>query len=159
MRATDPVTTEIIRCALTAAAEDMNATLIRSAYTPTIYEMKDCSVALLDENHHVLGQSAGVPIFLGSLEVVTEYTEREHGRECWRPGDIWILNDSYIAGTHLNDVTVYGPVFAGEELVGFAACRAHMRDLGSARPGLLSNATEISQEGLRPRAPNLLEPG
>lgn len=159
MAHTDPVTTEIIRCALAAAAEDMNETLIRSAYTPTIYEMKDCSVALLDENHGVLGQSAGVPIFLGSLEVVTEYTEEQFGREVWKPGDVWFLNDSYIAGTHLNDVSVYGPIFADGVLVGFAACRAHMRDLGGARPGLLSNATEIFQEGLRMGATKLVEAG
>jgi len=156
----DPVTTEIIRSALTSAANDMNATLIRSAYTPTIYEMKDCAVALLDENHRVLGQSSGVPIFLGNLQVVTQHTEERFGREVWKPGDVWILNDSYIAGTHLNDVTVYGPVFASDdELIGFAACRAHVRDLGSARPGLLSNSTEIYQEGLRLGATKLIEAG
>ena len=54
-----------------AAADEMNATLIRSAYTPVIYEMKDCSVALLDAEHRVLGQSAGLPIFLGNLEICT----------------------------------------------------------------------------------------
>lgn len=156
---TDPVTTEIIRCALDAAAEDMNQTLIRSAYTPTIYEMKDCAVALLDEDHRVLGQSAGVPIFLGNLEVVTQHTEVLHGRECWRPGDIWILNDPYVDGTHLNDVTVYGPVFWREQIVGFAACRAHLRDLGGMHPGLLTDSTEIYQEGLRLGAIKLVEGG
>lgn len=156
---TDPITTEIIRCALDAAAEDMNQTLIRSAYTPTIYEMKDCAVALLDENHSVIGQSAGVPIFLGNLEVVTEHTEGLHGRDAWRPGDIWILNDSYIAGTHLNDMTVYGPVFWRDELVGFGTCRAHLRDLGGMRPGLLTNSTEIYQEGLRLGATKLVDAG
>ena len=48
----------------------MNATLIRSAYTPIIYEGKDCSVAILDEHGDVLGQSLGVPLFLGNLEIV-----------------------------------------------------------------------------------------
>ena len=156
---TDPFTTEIIRCAMEAAAEDMNQTLIRSAYTPTIYEMKDCAVALLDENHSVIGQSAGVPLFLGNLEVVTEHTERLYGREVWRPRDIWILNDCYVAGTHLNDVTVYGPVFWRDELVGFATCRAHLRDLGGMRPGLLTNSTEIYQEGLRLGATKLVDCG
>src|SRR5829696_7899367 len=89
----DPITTEIIRSAFTAAADEMNATLIRSAYTPVIYEMKDCSVALLDAEHRVLGQSAGLPIFLGNLEICTRLTEREYGREVWRPDDIWIMND------------------------------------------------------------------
>ncbi len=119
--AVDPITTEIIRSAFTAAADEMNATLIRSAYTPVIYEMKDCSVALLDADHRVLGQSAGLPIFLGNLEICTRLTEEMYGREAWRPGDVWIMNDSYLTGTHLNDMTVFGPIFHDDELVGFAA--------------------------------------
>lgn len=99
----------------------MNTTLIRSAYTPTIYEAKDCAVALLDRDHHVLGQSSGLPIFLGNLEECTRATERMYGRDVWREGDVWVLNDSYIGGTHLNDVTVYAPIHVNGELVGFAA--------------------------------------
>lgn len=145
----DPVTTEIIRCALLQAAEDMNTTLIRSSYTPVIYEAKDCAVALLDREHHVLGQSSGLPIFLGNLEVVTRETEQRFGREAWQEGDVWVLNDSYIGGTHLNDVTVYGPIFAGGELAGFAASRAHWLDVGSKDPGGSMDSTSIFQEGLR----------
>src|SRR5581483_2280847 len=107
VRTLDPITTEIIRSAFSAAADEMNATLIRSAYTPVIYEMKDFSVALLDAEHRVLGQSAGLPIFLGNLEICTRITEQMYGREAWKPGDIWIMNDSYLTGTHLNDMTVF----------------------------------------------------
>ncbi|MGW6204388.1 hydantoinase B/oxoprolinase family protein [Streptomyces sp. NPDC055089] len=145
----DPITTEIIRCALLQAAEDMNTTLIRSAYTPTIYEAKDCAVALLDRDHHVLGQSSGLPIFLGNLEECTRATERMYGRDVWREGDVWVLNDSYIGGTHLNDVTVYAPIHVGGELVGFAASRAHWIDMGSKDPGGSMDSTTIYQEGLR----------
>ncbi|GAA3710329.1 hydantoinase B/oxoprolinase family protein [Nonomuraea antimicrobica] len=145
----NPVTTEIIRCALLQAAEDMNTTLIRSSYTPVIYEAKDCAVALLDRDHNVLGQSSGLPIFLGNLEVCTRETERLYGREVWQEGDVWVLNDSYIGGTHLNDVTVYGPIFAGGELAGFAASRAHWLDVGSKDPGGSMDSTSIFQEGLR----------
>ncbi|MFD9034841.1 hydantoinase B/oxoprolinase family protein [Streptomyces sp. NPDC059567] len=145
----DPITTEIIRCALLQAAEDMNTTLIRSAYTPTIYEAKDCAVALLDRDHHVLGQSSGLPIFLGNLEECTRATERMYGREVWQEGDVWVLNDSYIGGTHLNDVTVYAPIHVGGELVGFAASRAHWIDMGSKDPGGSMDSTTIYQEGLR----------
>lgn len=145
----DAVTTEIIRCSMNAAADEMNATLIRSAYTPVIYEMKDCSVALLDSEHRVLGQSAGLPIFLGNLEVVVELTEQQYGSNCWNPGDIWILNDAYLAGTHLHDMTVYGPVFVEEALVGFATCRAHWLDVGAKDAGSPTDSTDIYQEGLR----------
>lgn len=145
----DPITTEIIRSALNSAADEMNDTLIRSAYTPVIYEMKDCAVGLLDENHKTLGQSAGLPIFLGNLEVVTEYTEEVYGREVWREGDVWIINDSYIAGTHLHDMTVFGPVFVDGKIVGFSTCRAHWLDVGGKDAGSTTDSTEIYQEGLR----------
>lgn len=144
-----PVTTEIIRSALVQAAEDMNMTLIRSAYTPTIYEGKDCAVALLDRHHRVLGQSSGLPIFLGNLEECTRYTEELFGPDAWQPGDVWLLNDSYIGGTHLNDCTVYAPIFSSGELLGFAASRAHWIDMGSKDPGGSMDSTTIYQEGLR----------
>lgn len=145
----DPITTEIIRSALNSAADEMNSTLIRSAYTPVIYEMKDCAVGLLDENHKTLGQSAGLPIFLGNLEVVTEHTESVYGRDVWKEGDVWILNDSYIAGTHLHDMTVYGPVFVDGVLKGFSTCRAHWLDIGGKDVGSTTDSVDIHQEGLR----------
>ncbi|SDP37811.1 N-methylhydantoinase B [Nakamurella panacisegetis] len=147
--AIDPVTVEIIRNALNSSADDMNATLIRSAYTPIIYEAGDCVVALLDAQHRVLGQSAGLPIFLGNLETCTLATEERFGREVWQPGDVWILNDSYLGGTHLNDVTIFGPVFVGATLVGFTASRAHWIDVGSKDPGGSMDSVTIFQEGLR----------
>jgi N-methylhydantoinase B len=149
MTAYDPILTEIIRSALNSAADEMNSTLIRSAYTPVIYEMKDCAVGLLDENHKTLGQSAGLPIFLGNLEIVTEHTEQVYGRDVWEPGDVWILNDSYIAGTHLHDMTCYGPVFVGDTLVGFSTCRAHWLDVGGKDVGSTTDSIDIFQEGLR----------
>jgi N-methylhydantoinase B len=155
----NPVITEIIRSAFNAAADEMNATLIRSAYTPVIYEMKDCSVALLDEQHRVLGQSAGLPIFLGNLEVVTRFTEETYGRESWHPGDVWILNDAYLAGTHLHDMTVYGPVFDDDTLLGFAICRAHWLDVGAKDAGSPTNSTDIYQEGLRLGATKVVDRG
>src|SRR5436305_7393844 len=120
----DPVTVEIIRNALTSAAEDMNATLIRSAYSMIIYEGGDCVVALLDRHHQVLGQSAGLPLFLGNIETCSRAVEERHGRDVWRDGDVWILNDAYLAGTHLNDVTIFAPIFVDGTLAGFSATRA-----------------------------------
>lgn len=149
MSTISPVTVEIIRSALIQAAEDMNRTLIRSAYTPTIYEGKDCAVALLDRDHNILGQSSGLPIFLGNLEVCTRYTEELLGAECWEPGDVWVLNDSYIGGTHLNDCTVFAPIFVDDDLVGFATSRAHWVDMGSKDPGGSMDSTNIYQDGLR----------
>jgi len=159
VKTVDPVTVEIIRNALASAADDMNASLIRSAYTPVIYEGGDCVVALLDDQHQVLGQSAGLPIFLGNLETCTIATEEMFGREVWQPGDVWILNDSYLAGTHLNDVTIFGPVFVDATLVGFTASRAHWIDVGSKDPGGSMDSTTIFQEGLRLGPQKLVEGG
>lgn len=159
MTAVDPVTVEIIRNALAAAADDMNATLIRSAYTPIIYEAGDCVVALLDDRHQVLGQSAGLPIFLGNLETCSLAVEEQFGRDVWQPGDVWILNDSYLGGTHLNDVTIFGPVFVDDDLVGFTATRAHWIDVGSKDPGGSMDSVVIFQEGLRLGPQKLLEGG
>ena len=145
----DPVTVEIIRNALTSAAEDMNATLIRSAYSMIIYEGGDCVVALLDQHHQVLGQSAGLPLFLGNIETCSKAVEEKYGRDVWKDGDIWILNDSYIGGTHLNDVTIFAPVFVESTLVGFSATRAHWMDVGAKDVGVSMDSVDIFQEGFR----------
>ncbi len=149
MTSPDPVTTEIIRNSLISCAEDMNATLIRSAYTPIIYEGKDCAVALLDENGDVLGQSVGVPLFLGNLEVCVKSTAEQLGWGAFRPGDIFHVNDAYITGTHLNDATIFGPVHWKDRLVGFVATRAHWLDVGAKDPGGPMDSHEIYQEGMR----------
>ena len=113
----DPITTEIIRNAFVSCAQDMNATLIRSSYTPIIYEGKDCSVAILDEHGDVLGQSLGLPLFLGNLEICVKLAAELHGWDSFRPGDVLYMNDSYMTGTHLNDATIFGPIFWGDRLV------------------------------------------
>ncbi|MCW2132349.1 hydantoinase B/oxoprolinase family protein [Arthrobacter sp. VKM Ac-2550] len=155
----DPVTVEIIRNALTSAADDMNATLIRSAYSPILYEGGDCVVALMDTEHRVLGQSAGLPLFLGNLETCSLAVEEKYGRSAWQEDDVWILNDSYIGGTHLNDVTIFAPVFVSGDLVGFAATRAHWMDMGSKDVGGSMNSTDIFQEGFRMGPVKLHEAG
>lgn len=146
----NPVTTEIIRNALSSAAEEMNESLARSSFSPIIYEMKDCSVGIYNENAELLGQSSGLPTFLGNLDVcIKETTKIIGGNENYNPGDVYIMNDSYLAGTHLNDITVIAPIFYKEDLVGFSATRAHWLDLGAKDPGYPMDATEIYQEGLR----------
>ncbi|WP_371030050.1 hydantoinase B/oxoprolinase family protein [Pseudoclavibacter sp. JSM 162008] len=155
----DPVTVEIIRNALTSAAEDMNATLIRSAYSMIIYEGGDCVVALLDKNHAVLGQSAGLPLFLGNIETCSRAVEEKYGRDVWQEDDVWILNDSYIGGTHLNDVTIFAPVFVDGGLVGFSATRAHWMDVGGKDVGASMDSTSIFQEGFRMGPVKLMSAG
>ncbi|MFK8016962.1 MAG: hydantoinase B/oxoprolinase family protein [Gammaproteobacteria bacterium] len=145
----DPVTTEIIRNAFISIAHDMNATLIRSAFTPVIYEGKDCSVALIDAHGEVLGQSLGLPLFLGNLEICVKLIAEEHGWDYFKEGDVFYMNDSYMTGTHLNDSTIIMPIFWEGERVGFAASRAHWLDVGAKDPGTPVDSHEIYQEGMR----------
>ena len=145
----DPITTEIIRNAFVSCAQDMNATLIRSSYTPIIYEGKDCSVAILDENGDVLGQSLGLPLFLGNLEICVKLVAEMFGWEAFRPGDVFHMNDSYMTGTHLNDATIFGPIYWRDRLVGFSATRAHWLDVGGKDAGGPMDSREIYQEGMR----------
>jgi N-methylhydantoinase B len=145
----DPITTEIIRNAFVSCAQDMNATLIRSSYTPIIYEGKDCSVAILDEHGDVLGQSLGLPLFLGNLEICVKLAADLYGWENLKPGDVFYMNDSYMTGTHLNDATIFGPIFWRDRLVGFSATRAHWLDVGGKDPGGPMDSSEIYQEGMR----------
>jgi N-methylhydantoinase B len=145
----DPITVEIIRNAFVSIAEDMNAALFRSAYSPVIYEGRDCAVALLDENGDVLAQSVGVPLFLGNLEVCVKLTAQIHGWDVFQPGDIFYMNDSYMQGTHLNDATIFAPIYWQGKRVGFSASRAHWLDVGGKDPSQTTDSQEIYQEGVR----------
>ncbi len=146
----DPVTVEVIRNAFISIASQMNNNLARSAYTPIIYEMKDCSVGLFDARGNLLGQAPGLPIFLGSLEAAIDATlEHMGGAETCRPGDVYAVNDSYMVGSHLNDVNVISPIFHSGELVGFGATKAHWLDIGAKDPGQAMDSTSIYQEGYR----------
>ena len=146
----DPVTVEVIRNAFISIASQMNNNLARSAYTPIIYEMKDCSVGLFDSRGNLLGQAPGLPIFLGSLEAAIDVTlDHLGGAEACRPGDVYAVNDSYMVGSHLNDVNVISPIFHSGELVGFGATKAHWLDIGAKDPGQAMDSTSIYQEGYR----------
>lgn len=145
----DPVVTEIIRNAFLAAVEDMRATLWRSAYSPIIYEMKDCAVAIYDERMRLLGQGPGNAFFLGALAEVIQVVVDKVGMENFHEGDAYILNDPYLTGSHLNDVDILSPVIYHDQVVGFVITRAHWLDIGSKDAAYAVDSTEIYQEGFR----------
>ncbi len=144
-----PILVEIIRNALNSTAQEMNTSLFRSAYSPVIYEMKDCSVGIFNRAGELLGQSSGLPIFLGNLGICVQIITERVGIGNYREGDVYIMNDSYLQGTHLSDITVISPVFYRGELTGFAATRAAMMDIGGKDAATSIDTTEIYQEGLR----------
>jgi N-methylhydantoinase B len=146
----DPISLEIFRSALTAIAEEMGAVLMRSSYSPNIKERRDFSCALFDARGRLVAQAAHIPVHLGSMpdSVAEALVTFDH----FAPGDIIALNDPFLGGTHLPDITLIAPIFVQAEddprLIGFAANRAHHADVGGMSPGSMPLATEIYQEGV-----------
>ena len=89
-----------------------------------------------------------MPLFIGAIDACVHHVRDYYGDDI-APGDVFIMNDSYLQGTHLHDVTAIGPIFYDEELVGFGAARAHWGDIGAIDPGSTMGSTNIYQEGLR----------
>ena len=145
----DAITVEVLRNAFNAIADDMNAVLGRSAYSPVIYEMHDYGVAVFDAEGRTLGQAPGHPGFIGGLDWGVRAVLEKYGQLGMFPGDAFLINDSYVTGGHQSDVDVVVPIFYEEILVGFASSRAHWLDIGTAEPGFPVNTTNIFQEGLR----------
>ncbi len=146
----NPISLEIFRSALTAIAEEMGVVLTHSSYSPNIKERRDFSCALFDARGQLIAQAAHIPVHLGSMpdSVSTALVSFDH----FAPGDIIALNDPFLGGTHLPDITLIAPIFVEVEdepvLIGFAANRAHHADVGGMSPGSMPLATEIYQEGL-----------
>src|SRR5580700_7778215 len=116
----DPIELQVLTGALRAACEEMGAALIRSAHSPNIKERRDCSTALFDAGGEMVMQAEHIPVHLGSMpDAVAAVLGEEH-----HPGEAWILNDPFRGGTHLPDITLISPVFAGHDLLGFSASRA-----------------------------------
>jgi N-methylhydantoinase B len=146
----DPITLEVIQHNLSAAAREMGVTLRRTSCSPIFNEGNDYSCGILDASAELVSQGAFLPIHLGSLPFSVSYAIESFGLDGFRPGDAVMLNDPYRGGTHLPDVTIVSPIFFGEELMGFAANRAHHLDIGGTVPGsFFVEATENYQEGLR----------
>lgn len=147
--APDPVTSEVVRNAYNAIADDMSAIIARSAYSPIIYEAHDYGIALFDRHARLLGQYAGLPLFTGGLDAGLVATIQRYGLHDLHDGDVITVNDSYVTGGHLNDVDVIGVVADGDEHIGFICIRAHWADIGTAEPGFPVNSRNIFQEGVR----------
>ncbi|KZD07521.1 hydantoinase B/oxoprolinase family protein [Oceanibaculum pacificum] len=142
---------EIIASALEATTREMNATLVRTAFSPNVKERADCSTALTDMQGRTLALFTNAPAHLGAtLRLVPEILKR-FPLETIRPGDAFLANDPYIVGvTHLNDCTVAAPIFVEGEAVGFSVAVAHHSDVGGRVPGSeAGDSNSIYQEGIR----------
>ena len=135
----------VLSHAVAAIAEEMGTMLERGALSPNIRERRDASSAIFDANGVMIAQAAHIPVHLGAMpESVRAVRERAPN-----PGDVFILNDPFAGGSHLPDLTLVEAIASANEIVGFAAVRAHHADVGGMSPGSMpQGATELVQEGL-----------
>src|ERR1700729_1187161 len=175
----DPVELEIFKSLYHSIAEEMGATLRRTAFSPNIKERRDYSCAVFDGAGEVSGMGAHMPVHLGSMPMSVRAAiaacELTGGMQ---PGDVVMLNDPFRGGTHLPDITLVAPVYVraarkprgrvarghasrgdtsgdarglrGHAIPDFyVASRAHHADVGGAYPGSMGLCREIYQEGVR----------
>jgi N-methylhydantoinase B len=148
----DPVTLAVVRGALEQIGDEMDLHLIRAAMSPIISETNDCAHGLYDPvtGETIAQGSYGLPMFLANMQFTVQrlipIVARAGG---FKPGDIWILNDPYLSGTHLNDVVLVSPYFVDGELFTLFANTGHWMDMGGSAPGgWVPTAQEIHQEGI-----------
>ncbi len=145
----DPTALAVFDALFASVAEEMGVTLGRTAHSPNIKERRDYSCALFDSAGKLVAQAAHIPVHLGAMPLAVEAALP---LAPFAPGDVVILNDPYLGGTHLPDVTLVSPVFWGRgprrELVGFVVSRAHHADVGGSAPGSMPLATDLYQEGV-----------
>jgi N-methylhydantoinase B len=144
----DSTTVEVIKGALIYASEEMGISLKKSAYSPNIKERMDHSCALFNHNRQLIAQAEHIPVHLGSMALGVQLGLEEYIGELW-PDDILLLNDPYISGTHLPDLTLIAPIFHKGEIIAYAANKAHHTDIGGRAPGsMAADSSELYQEGL-----------
>jgi len=147
----DPIATEIVVSGLAYACEEMGVAVRNAAYSPNIKERLDLSCALFDADLRLLAQAEHIPVHLGSLPWGLRATVAHivASGEALRPGDQWVVNDPYLSGTHLNDVTVIRPIFVDGALFAYAANKAHHADVGGMTPGSMPpDARDLFAEGV-----------
>jgi N-methylhydantoinase B len=144
----DPVTTEVIRHGLNSAAEQMKRALIRTAFSPIIYEVLDFAVAIYDPRMRLLAQAPSLPLFMGTLNFCVEAAvEASGGEDALEPGDIILYNVPYGTGSHPQDAAVVMPVFLeNTELIGYAVIKGHWLDIGGKEP-YSTDTVDVFQEG------------
>src|SRR5256714_2228445 len=144
----DPITTEIVRQGLNAAADQMKRALVRTSFSPVIYEVLDFAAALYDRHICRLAQAPTLPVFMGTMSFcVRGAVDAVGGEQALEPGDIILYNDPFGTGSHPQDAAMVMPVFLPEgDLIGYAAIKAHWLDIGGKEP-YSTDTVDVFQEG------------
>ena len=130
---------------ITAICDEMGAVLQRTSLSTNIKDRLDFSCAIFDSDGQLCAQAAHIPVHLGSMAfAMTDIVKRMQ----WRAGDMVMLNDPFLGGTHLPDVTLIAPVFVDGRCCGFVANRAHHADIGASAPGSMPVSRCLDEEGV-----------
>ena len=144
-----PVRRELFRHALTTIADNMIVTVVRTSRSEVVKSSLDFSSAICDADGQLIAQGLALPAHLGSMMPALRGCLDRLGDDL-KPGDILASNDPYAGASHLNDIYMFQPVFAGAELMAFLCLVVHHTDMGGRVPGgNAADSTEIFQEGLR----------
>jgi N-methylhydantoinase B len=148
-RTIDPITQEIVGNALASIADEMATTIFRTAHSTVVRDGMDFSAALCNADGETVAQAVTVPFHLGSVPHAMDTLRAKWG-DRMRPGDVFVMNDPFDGGIHLQDIFVFKPVYLDGGLIGFATTTAHHGDVGGRLPGSAAcDNTEIFQEGIR----------
>jgi len=141
----DAIELSIFASRLNAVCDEMGAVLQRAAFSPNIRDRLDFSCAVFDADGQLCAQAAHIPVHLGSMAYAMQDIVSQLE---WQQGDMVIVNDPFLGGTHLPDVTLIAPLFIGGNLQAFVANRAHHADIGSESPGSMPLSSHLEEEGL-----------
>jgi N-methylhydantoinase B len=142
----DAIELNVFASRLAAVCDEMGAVLRNAALSPNIRDRLDYSCAVFGPGGDLAAQAAHIPVHLGSMAYAMRAIV---GGVDWAPGDALILNDPFLGGTHLPDVTLVSPVHAPDGLlVAFIVNRAHHADIGCDSPGSMPVSSRLEEEGL-----------
>ena len=140
----DPIELNIFTSRLEAVCDEMGAVLRNAAFSPNIRDRLDFSCAVFDANGELCAQAAHIPVHLGSMAYAMHDIV---SRIEWHAGDMVVLNDPFLGGTHLPDVTLIAPLFYDNRLTAFLVNRAHHADIGASSPGSMPVSSRLDEEG------------
>jgi len=147
--AKDPITFAVIYNRLLTINREMGITMINTSISPIFAEVHDFSCAICDWENRIVAQVDGVPSHTASAMEAVKAVSRVFGDNI-HPGDVFVMNDPYLGGTHLPDVTIMKPIFYEGEMQFVSINRAHHGDVGGMEPGsYCPGATELFHEGIR----------
>ena len=159
----DPVTLAVLRGRLEQVADEMDATLYRSAFNPIIAEAHDACHGLYDSltGDTLIQGKSGLPVFVGAMAfAVRSMAAAAATRGGMVEGDVWLSNDAYEGGTHANDFKLVRPFFRNGRLICYMASAAHWHDVGGPVPGNYNPAaTECWQEAVQIPAVRIMRAG